>query len=108
MFELDWFSRNSYNIALKNCAEWSPTQTLRLLQACLEVKSAISPFKEILTFLQFIDQYPSNIDVNSRADQSLRRMFCDFLCGSLLIMIARREDRISEQVCIEGPGLYLY
>jgi len=35
--ELDWFSRNSYNLALKSCAEWSPRQTLRLLQASLKV-----------------------------------------------------------------------
>ena len=35
--ELDWFSRNSYNLALKSSATWEPRQTLRLLQASIKV-----------------------------------------------------------------------
>ena len=37
MAELDWFSRNSYNLALKYCTVWEPSQTLGLLQTCLKV-----------------------------------------------------------------------
>ncbi|KAL8827012.1 MAG: hypothetical protein Q9191_003441 [Dirinaria sp. TL-2023a] len=32
------------------------------------------------------------------ADLSLRRLFCDFLCASLLIVIARDEDNIESQL----------
>ena len=37
MAELDWFSRNSYNLALKYCTVWEPSQILGLLQTCVEV-----------------------------------------------------------------------
>lgn len=37
LVELDWFSRNSYNLALRVCSKWDPNQTLKLVQACLKV-----------------------------------------------------------------------
>ncbi|KAF6237883.1 hypothetical protein HO173_004084 [Letharia columbiana] len=80
--ELDWFSRNTYNLALKYCTSWSPEQTLRLVQSCL----------------RFIGLYPAAIDLNVTADLSLRRLFCDFLCGSLLIVLARCEDNVEHQL----------
>ncbi len=80
--ELDWFSRNSYNLALKFCTSWAPGQTLRLSQACLK----------------FLDLYPTAIDPSVAADLSLRRLFCQFLSGSLLIVLARAVDNIQDQV----------
>jgi tetratricopeptide (TPR) repeat protein len=80
--ELDWFSRNTYNLALKVCGEWNPPQTIRLVQSCLK----------------FIDLYPTDMDTGTLADLSLRRMFCDFLAGSLLVMMAREEDAIEAQL----------
>lgn len=80
--ELDWFSRNSYNLALKACTSWPAEQTLRLSQVCLK----------------FIDLYPTTIDQHLAADLSLRRLFCDFLCGSLLVVLARAEDSVQDQV----------
>ena len=47
---------------------------------------------------QFIDLYPVDMDTNTVSDHSLRRMFCDFLASSLLIMLAREEDVIEDQV----------
>jgi hypothetical protein len=47
---------------------------------------------------QFIDLYPKDMDANTLADLSLRRMFCDFLCASLLAVLARSEDNIEAQV----------
>jgi hypothetical protein len=35
--ELEWFSRNSYNLSLKHCAEISPQSLVRLLGVCAEV-----------------------------------------------------------------------
>ncbi|KAI9795239.1 MAG: hypothetical protein M1835_006135 [Candelina submexicana] len=80
--ELDWFSRNSYNLSLKSCAEWYPKQTLRLLQACIK----------------FMDLYPKDMDTATLADLSLRRIFCDFLCACLIIVLARSEDVIEAQL----------
>ncbi|KAI9718236.1 MAG: hypothetical protein M1812_004226 [Candelaria pacifica] len=80
--ELDWFSRNSYNLSLSSCAKWYPKQTLRLLQACIK----------------FMDLYPKDMDASTLADLSLRRMFCDFLCACLIIVIARSEDVIETQL----------
>ena len=35
--EIAWFSRNSYNLALKYCGELHPQCLLRLLFACIQV-----------------------------------------------------------------------
>lgn len=37
VMELEWFSRNSYNLALQHCATWEPQHVLRLLNACIKV-----------------------------------------------------------------------
>ncbi|KAA6414480.1 MAG: hypothetical protein FRX48_01229 [Lasallia pustulata] len=82
MVELDWFSRNSYNLALKYCTVWEPSQTLGLLQTCLK----------------FIDLYPPDTESSIIADLSLRHMFCDFLGGSLLVVLARGCDGLEDQL----------
>ena len=82
--ELDWFSRNSYNLSLRVCHIWPPHQTLRMLKAALN----------------FIDTYPTNIDPAVSADLSLRRLFCNFVSCSLCIHLARNED------CIESQSQY--
>ncbi len=48
-----------------------------------------------------MDLYPKDMDAETFADLSLRRMFCDFLCACLIIVIARSEDVIEAQVCIK-------
>ena len=54
-------------------------------------------------FVQFIDLYPKDMDSSTLADLSLRRMFCDFLGASLLVVIARGEDAIEPQVRLFTP-----
>lgn len=95
--ELDWFSRNTYNLALKFCTIWTPEQTLRLVQSCLKVSRAVLELS-ILMITQFIGLYSATTDPNMTTDLSLRRLFCNFLCGSLLIMLARCEDKIENQL----------
>jgi hypothetical protein len=80
--ELDWFSKNSYNLGLKVCTSWNPGQTLRLVKSCLT----------------FIDLHPVTVEAGVAADLSLRRLFCDFLCSSLLVVLARNEDKVEEQL----------
>ncbi|KAL8785377.1 MAG: hypothetical protein Q9213_003383 [Squamulea squamosa] len=44
--ELDWFSRNSYNVALKVCTVWKADATLRIVQACSNVGKTADDVKE--------------------------------------------------------------
>ena len=37
VLELDWFSRNAYNLALRSIEEWCERTSLRLLGACIKV-----------------------------------------------------------------------
>ncbi|KAI9844559.1 MAG: hypothetical protein M1837_005518 [Sclerophora amabilis] len=80
--ELNWFSRNSYNLALKWCTEWDPDKTLSLLRSSIK----------------FIDLFPKDMSADDLAELSLRRTFCDFVCASLLIVLARSEDTIETQL----------
>ena len=86
--ELDWFSRNTYNIALKNCTTWSHQYIVRMIASCTT----------------FIDLYPNDLETNIVDDLSLRKSFCFFLSGSLLIVIAREEDMIEAQLRYYGDA----
>jgi hypothetical protein len=80
--ELDWFSKNSYNLALKGCTDWEPRQTLRLVLACI----------------QFIDLYPKDLEASVAIDIRLRRLFCNLLAANLFVALARSQDDIEHQV----------
>ena len=80
--ELDWFSRNAYNLALRACATWPPSQTMRMIHVCIK----------------FIELFPQDIDAQSAEDLRLRRAFCNFLGCSLLTAVARNEDHVERQV----------
>lgn len=104
--ELEWFSRNSYNLALSSSATWDPRQTLRLLQASIKVVVQLIHTAFALTQQQFIELYPEDMDTVTLADLSLRRIFCDFMAGCLLIVLARSEDRVAEHVKSVRPANY--
>jgi hypothetical protein len=80
--ELDWFSKNAYNLGLKHAADWEPRKVLRIHQCCIS----------------FINMYPKDIGQQASDDLSLRRIFCDFLATLLLISLARAEDNIEVQL----------
>jgi hypothetical protein len=80
--ELDWFSKNAYNLALKHAADWEARKVLRMLQSCIK----------------FIGLYPKDIDQQVSDDLSLRLIFCHFLATVLLISLARAEDNIEVQL----------
>ncbi|KAL8654418.1 MAG: hypothetical protein Q9210_001512 [Variospora velana] len=40
--ELDWFSRNSYNLALRLCTLWKAESTLRIVKACSVVRDRLT------------------------------------------------------------------
>jgi hypothetical protein len=80
--ELDWFSKNSYNLAIKHLSIWSPRHSLRMLISCIE----------------FIEQYPKDMSEPASDDLSLRKMFCEFSSATALVALARGEDVIETQL----------
>ncbi len=61
-------------------------------------------------FRQLIDLYPKTLDTAALGNLTLRRMFCNFLSISLLIVQARSVDDVDAQVdhCTEAyPPFYL-
>ncbi|PQE27929.1 hypothetical protein CJF30_00009126 [Rutstroemia sp. NJR-2017a BBW] len=82
LLELEWFSRNTYNLSLKNLSLWDPRQSLRLLTCCIG----------------FIDLYPADIGSHAHDDITLRKMFCNFTSATALVSLARSEDLIETQL----------
>ncbi|OBT38584.1 hypothetical protein VE00_10937 [Pseudogymnoascus sp. WSF 3629] len=80
--ELDWFSKNAYNLSLKYSTEWHPEQILRIIQTCMK----------------FTGIYPEDIDKTTSNDITHRHIFCDFLAVFLLVALARAEDSIEAQL----------
>ena len=80
--ELEWFSKNAYNLAIKHLSSWTPRHSLRMLGCCIS----------------FIDQYPTDIGEQVFDDLSLRKMFCEFSASTALIALARGEDNIEVQL----------
>lgn len=80
--ELDWFSKNAYNLALKHASVWSPRHVLNLAQSCL----------------MFISIYPNTLPQGHAEDILLRGIFCNFLAAVLLIALSRVEDNVEDQL----------
>lgn len=80
--ELDWFSRNGYNIGLRSIVEWSPSRSLRIFLTCI----------------RFLDLYPDDIGEFALAEISYRRLLCHYLCACISIELARAEDNIESQL----------
>jgi hypothetical protein len=80
--ELDWFSKNSYNLVIKNLSTWTPRHSLRMLTCCIA----------------FIDHYPKDISDQISEDLCLRKMFCEFSAVTALLALARGEDNIETQL----------
>ncbi|KAF2090252.1 SPO22-domain-containing protein [Saccharata proteae CBS 121410] len=74
--ELEWFSRNSYNIALKYCDTMEPELLMRLLNACI----------------QFVELLQGNTATGEEGSLALRLLFCHFLAAAAAIVLARSAD----------------
>lgn len=58
--------------------------------------------------IQFIELYPPKIVGGALADITLRRLLCEFLSASLLIVLARNEVNLADQVtAINAIDIYL-
>ncbi|KAK0634593.1 meiosis protein SPO22/ZIP4 like-domain-containing protein [Bombardia bombarda] len=78
--ELEWFSRNAYNLALKHSSTWDLRYVVRMLTACVSI----------------IDHFPS--DLGSTVEQSLKTLFSRFIIASALVSLARTQDNVQKQL----------
>lgn len=82
--ELEWFSKNSYNFAVKNINTWNPQHSVRILVCCVA----------------FIDAYPQDISEQVAEDLALKKMLCEFAVSIALTSLARGADIIENQLQI--------
>ncbi|KAF2233241.1 SPO22-domain-containing protein [Viridothelium virens] len=78
--ELEWFSKNAYNFALKHCTDLYPRTLLRLLRSCSELLELLRTGEEL----------------QGCQDLLLRLSFCHFLAASASITLARAEDQVEQ------------
>ncbi len=79
--ELDWFSRNAYNIGVQHSSRWNMRYTTHLLTSCVRI----------------ISKFPSGLASEVAGDLSLKTMFCHFMISSALAALARAEDQRDQQ-----------
>jgi hypothetical protein len=80
--EIEWFSRNSYNVALEFCSSAHPQYLSRLSSSCIQLIEALE-----------VDAAPSE-----KQNLSLRRVLCEFFSMSANVVLARSEDNIEESL----------
>jgi hypothetical protein len=78
--EIQWWSKNAYNQALRLCADIHPEHLIRLLKVCT----------------RFLDYYPSDGGPMHQEHITRRRAMCHFLSASALIVLARASDENQE------------
>ena len=81
MDELEWFSRNAYNLALKNTSTWDLRCVVRMLTACVDI----------------ISHFPVGYSVENMTDLSLKMLFSRFILSSALVSLARVQDHVEQQ-----------
>ncbi|KAL7275567.1 sporulation-specific protein 22 [Rhizina undulata] len=80
--ELDWFSRNGYNLGLRSIVEWTPATSMRIFSTCI----------------RFLELYPDDIDTNSLSEISYRKLLCYYMCASISTELGRIEDSTELQL----------
>lgn len=78
--EIQWWSKNAYNLSLRLCTQIHPEHLVRLLNVCIK----------------FIDHYATDMGPMHRDDIVKRRTTCHFLCATALIVLGRSSDEGSE------------
>lgn len=84
--ELEWFSRNSYNIALKYCGSMHPANLLCLLDDCIQ----------FIGLLQKAS--PKTSRGASTPDLILRLLLCHYLASCAAVVLARSTDSVPESL----------
>ncbi|KAK3064561.1 hypothetical protein LTS18_006048 [Coniosporium uncinatum] len=100
--ELDWFSKNAYNLSLHHLADMHPLHLARLLESCTGFIDLLllrhRPGTTDPSHLPSSTKaYNANttVDTNSNPEQEslhLRRTFCHFLASCVHVTLARADD----------------
>ncbi|GAB7322156.1 hypothetical protein MBLNU13_g03171t1 [Cladosporium sp. NU13] len=80
--EIQWWSKNAFNIALQQCTEMQPEHLVSLLRACNK----------------FLECYPDDSGLMHRDDVVQRKQICHFLCASALTVLGRTADDRQRQL----------
>jgi hypothetical protein len=80
--EIQWWSKNAFNIALRYCTEMPPDHLVRLVRACN----------------QFLDCYPDDSGLMHHDDLIQRKQICHFICASAFTALGRTSTDRSEQL----------
>lgn len=78
--DIQWWSKNAYNLSLKLCADIHPDLLVRLLGVCV----------------CFLECYPDNNELMHKEDIGHRKALCHFLSASALIVLARASEELTE------------
>lgn len=78
--EIKWWSKNSYNLALRHCEDMHPQHTLRILDACTK----------------FMEWYPDDTEPRKQGGVGQRKLLCAFLATIVLIVMGRSGELDSE------------
>lgn len=79
--EIQWWSKNSYNLALRLCGSADAKHLVRLLDSCT----------------RFLDCYPHDHGPMHQDDVRDRRLLCHFLSASAMVVIARSANAGSDE-----------
>jgi hypothetical protein len=80
--EIQWWSKNAFNIALQQCTEIQPEHLVRLLRACNK----------------FLECYPDDSGLMHRDDVVQRKQISHFLCASAFTVLGRIADDREQQL----------
>ena len=79
--EIQWWTKNAYNLALRFCGQIHPEHLIRLLRVCTS----------------FINCSPDDAGPMHQDDLKRRQMLCHFLAASALIVLGRSNAEGSEE-----------
>ncbi|CAK1355183.1 unnamed protein product [Cercospora beticola] len=85
LVEAQWWSKNAYNLVVRNCSSTSPELLLELLSACM----------------LFLDNYPQGPEYADPREIAQRRSVCMFLSTISLVALGRSstDDAILAEQC---------
>ena len=78
--ELNWFSKNSYNVALEHLETADPVLLLRLCVVCSRL----------------IDRMERDTPALEKSNLKMRQIFCEYLAMSIMIILVRCEDDVEQ------------
>lgn len=78
--EVQWWSKNAYNLSIRLCGDIDPEYTVRFLNSSSSL----------------MEHYPKDADLKQQNDLEMRKMLCAFLSTTALIVLGRDEQREEE------------